>query len=60
MNDECWALDYKDKLKIYNKSSFEFVKNFIKTYNTWSEDMIEKRAGNMAILYYKEILGRNI
>jgi uncharacterized protein with ParB-like and HNH nuclease domain len=60
LNNQGGSLPYSDKKKIYQKSSYKWIKNFVNSNNDWEEDSINNRAEELCILYYTEILGRPI
>lgn len=51
---------YIDKKGTYQKSSYKWIKEFTKDNNTWNKDQLEKRAKELAKIYYSKILKREI
>lgn len=60
INNDAGKGSYVEKVPHYQKSQYVWIKRFIKVNNNWNEEMIEKRAINLATVYYKEILKREI
>lgn len=60
LNKEADSLDYKDKIKIYKKSSYKCVNDFVKNNIIWDYEKVEMRAKELARFYYTEILGKAI
>lgn len=60
LNHEADRLGYADKIAIYNKSSYRWVKEFIDNNTEWSLDKIPERAKELARFYYEKILGKDI
>lgn len=60
LNNEAGDKSYKDKKKIYLKSSYKWINDFTKLNDNWEEDSIKTRAEELCKLYYKEILGKTI
>lgn len=58
LNNEAADSLYDTKKKVYNKSNYTWVKQFVVDYPTWSEKQIEKRAEKMALCYYEKVLNR--
>jgi uncharacterized protein with ParB-like and HNH nuclease domain len=58
LNSEAEDRDYVDKISIYQKSKYDWIKKFMEKHVTWSKDEIADRAELMADIYYHEILGR--
>lgn len=60
LNDEAGSLSYSNKKEIYEKSKYEWVHSFVEQNPTWDESKIKSRASDMAMVYYKDILKREI
>lgn len=60
LNDEAESSPYSDKVGIYEKSKYEWVHSFVEQNPTWDESKIDSRAYDMAMVYYKDILKREI
>lgn len=58
LNNEAGQKKYQEKKSIYQKSKYDWVKEFIMQHSSWSDDNIAIRAENMADIYYHKILGR--
>jgi hypothetical protein len=58
LNGDSGDENYKQKLTFYQNSQYLWVKKFIEKYKDWNESMIDKRADELARIYYKKILGR--
>ena len=56
LNTEADKIDYAEKLKVYEKSTYKWVHEFTDKYPVWEEKMIGNRARSMAALYYHKIL----
>ena len=56
LNHDANQLTYEEKVGVYSKSNYMWVKNFIANHNEWREDMIKGRAKELAFLYYDKIL----
>ena len=54
------ALNIGNKIHIYQKSCYIWVKKFIENYPQWNESMIKERAKKLARIYYEDILKRDI
>ncbi len=48
------------KTEDYNRSSYKWVEVFVNEHDDWNESDIEKRAENMAEVFYKNILKKSI
>lgn len=55
LNTEADKKDYPEKLQVYKKSNYKWIKKFSETYLTWTEDMIKERAKEMVTLFYNKI-----
>lgn len=60
LNGNADNLDYQEKKKIFKKSSYKWIKDFIDKSSDWSEEKIEERAHEMAKEYYEKILEKEI
>lgn len=60
LNTEAGDSLYVDKKKKYLKSSYKWIKEFVKENEDWSEEQIDKRAIELAKFYYTNIFGRKI
>ncbi len=58
LNKEADNLNYKNKIEIYKKSSYEWMHKFIEAHDDWDESELVTRAKSLAKLYYSAILGR--
>ena len=58
LNIEADNKDYSEKIGIYNKSRYNWIKKFVQSHKEWNVDMFEQRANSLAELYYKKILKR--
>jgi len=58
LNKEADNLNYKNKIEIYKKSSYEWMHKFIEAHDDWNESKLVTRAKSLAKLYYSAILGR--
>lgn len=47
------TIDYKDKKKLYNKSSYMMVKNLMTQYQLFSESDIQNRAHQLALYFWE-------
>lgn len=52
--------NYDQKKKIFEKSSYKWIKIFMNENSTWTEDKIQNRAYDMSKIYYEKILGKKI
>jgi len=60
LNQEAGEKEYSEKLCYYKDSKYDWIQKFIKENNSWSEGKIKNRADQLAEIYYKEVLGRDI
>jgi hypothetical protein len=60
LNGEAGDKKYKDKKKIFLKSSYKWIKDFVKENEDWDDDKIDGRAMDLAKVYYTEILKKTI
>ena len=58
LNKEANELSFKEKIKIYRQSSYEWIGKFVDEYDDLSESDFQKRAKSLAMLYFSSILGR--
>lgn len=58
LNIEADNKEYSEKIGIYNKSRYNWIKKFVQSHKEWNVDMFEQRANSLAELYYKKILKR--
>ena len=49
-------MDDSDKLEVYKRSNYKWIKEFAIQYPVWNKDIIKDRAKNMASLYFEKIL----
>lgn len=56
INQECNDLDYDKKLKKYNKSKFNWIKEFIEQYKKFDTTDIINRAKKLSRFYFENIL----
>lgn len=59
LNIEAGNLPYQDKIVYYRKSQYKWINNFVDEHDMWDETLIEKRALELAEIYYTKILKRN-
>lgn len=60
LNGEAGNQNYLEKKKIFKKSSFNWINQFVDDNETWENDQIETRAEQLARIYYTDILKRKI
>lgn len=60
LNGETGNQNYTEKKKIFKKSSFSWINQFVNDNETWKNDQIETRAEELARIYYKEIFKKII
>lgn len=60
LNVEAGSLCYTDKLPIYKRSSYKWIKEFIANHKEWNVTEVEGRAKLLAEFYYTKILGKTI
>lgn len=60
LNNQADALPYLDKKKIYLKSSFKWINEFVKSNENWEVNSISNRAEELCKLYYTKILEKTI
>lgn len=59
-NEEAGNQDYSDKINIYKKSNYKWIKKFASKYPQWDSSSIEKRAVELSKIYYRNIFKKNI
>lgn len=60
LNNDADCLEYIDKITVYKKSSYKWIKEFVKSNTEWSNDKIQKRSKNLSRFYYTKILSKDI
>lgn len=60
LNSEAGQRIYIEKVPYYRKSQYEWIKRFIEKNQDWNENLILKRADELALIYYTEILKKKI
>jgi Protein of unknown function DUF262/Protein of unknown function (DUF1524) len=60
LNNQAGDMPYVDKKKTYLKSSYKWIKAFVKENENWTEEQIEIRAIELAKIYYTNIFKRKI
>ena len=58
LNNEAADKAYADKLDIYKKSKYNWLKEFFEGHPVWDFNGLDTRANDLAELYYTKILGR--
>lgn len=58
LNKEADCLELDQKINIYKRSNYQWVKIFIENNKTWSYENVQKRSEELAKLYYTKILNR--
>lgn len=58
LNNEAADKAYADKLDIYKKSKYNWLKVFFEGHPVWDFNDLDTRANDLAELYYTKILGR--
>lgn len=56
LNNEAANKSFIDKISVYKKSNYVWVKDFTSKHTTWTNDMIKVRAKEMATLYYNKFI----
>ena len=56
LNQEAEIMSYRDKITVYKKSKYKWVKEFVDDNSTWTKGGIENRALQMAHFYYDNIM----
>lgn len=60
VNIEAGQQEYLNKKALYEKSNYKWIHKFIENYPNWDNSMFDKRASDLAEIYYTKILGREI
>lgn len=60
LNKEANNKEYSEKIDIYKKSRYNWVKEFVELHKEWDIDKFKQRANDLAELYYTKILKRKI
>lgn len=60
LNQEADCLEYIDKITVYKKSSYKWIKEFVDSNTEWSFDKIQERSKKLSEFYYTKILGKDI
>lgn len=60
LNNKAGNTSYKDKRKFYERSSFSWIKEFTKDNENWNIENIDTRSRELAEVFYRDILKRNI
>ncbi len=60
INNDAGEREYCDKIDFYKTSKYEWIKQFIDEYPTFSKDNINDRAIKIAEIYFTKILGKSI
>lgn len=60
LNKEADNMEYSDKLMIYSKSKYVWVNKFLNKNLEWQKSLISERAEEMAILFYDDIVLKEI
>ena len=55
LNVEADSLDYCDKLTVYKKSAYPWMKMFVDSHSEWNQTSIESRAESLAEVFYNNI-----
>ena len=56
LNEEADDSDYCDKIEVYEKSQYKWIKTFIEGNSEWNNEKAEQRAKDLAKFYYTNIL----
>lgn len=56
LNQDADTMSYSDKVTVYKKSKYKWVKEFVDNNSTWTQECIENRALQMAHFYYDNIV----
>lgn|GEM_PF-5569778 len=59
-NIEAGDKNYSDKKKIYLKSTYKWINDFVSDNDIWEDNKIEARAKKLAEIYYTNILSKTI
>lgn len=60
LNGESDCLEYIDKITVYKKSSYKWIKEFVSSNTEWSDDKIQERSKKLSEFYYTKILAKKI
>lgn len=60
LNKKASNFTFQEKVEIYKKSNYKWIKTFLNENETWSFENIQKRSKKLAKLYYTKILKKNI
>ena len=60
LNGEADCLEYIDKITVYKKSSYKWIKEFVSSNTEWSDDKIQERSKKLSEFYYTKILAKKI
>lgn len=60
LNKEADTLSFEDKINVYRKSCYPWVKSFIEKTSSFSQSDFQERALRLSKLYYEKILNRRI
>ena len=52
--------EYIDKITVYKKSSYKWIKEFVSSNTEWSDDKIQERSKKLSEFYYTKILAKKI
>lgn len=55
---EADCLEYIDKITVYKKSSYKWIKEFVSSNTEWSDDKIQERSKKLSEFYYTKILAK--
>ena len=56
LNVEADNKNYLEKIPVYKKSNYVWVKEFTSKHSSWTNDIIKDRAKEMAALYYNKFI----
>ena len=56
LNVEADNKKYLDKISVYKKSNYVWLKDFTSKHSSWTNDMIKDRAKEMAALFYNRFI----
>lgn len=60
LNKDADCLEYIDKITVYKKSSYKWIKEFVDNNAEWSYDKIQERSKKLSEFYYTKILEKDI
>ena len=60
LNIEADNMEYADKIMVYSKSKYVWINKFINENKEWQNSLFSKRANEMAILFYDDIVMKEI